>query len=158
VELTEASLVSPNTRIRHELTEMRNAGIPILLDDFGTGVSPLSYLRDLPVSGVKLDMSFTAGIPEDPAGARVSRALGALARELGLQEVVDIAMDAIGHASLRAPDGSGRGGAIALATRRLYFPVTRRIDLMAAPGQPNDAGISGKHRPALRQWLPNPSF
>jgi diguanylate cyclase (GGDEF)-like protein/PAS domain S-box-containing protein len=89
VELTEASLVSPNTRVRHELTEMRNAGIPILLDDFGTGVSPLSYLRDLPVSGVKLDMSFTAGIPEDPAGARVSRALGALARELGLATIAE---------------------------------------------------------------------
>lgn len=89
VELTEASLVGPNTRIRHELTELRNAGVPILLDDFGTGVSPLSYLRDLPVSGVKLDMSFVAGIPEDPAGARVSRALGALARELGLATIAE---------------------------------------------------------------------
>ena len=89
VELTEASLVAPNTRIRHELTELRNAGVPILLDDFGTGVSPLSYLRDLPVSGVKIDMSFVAGIPEDPAGARVSRALGALARELGLATIAE---------------------------------------------------------------------
>lgn len=89
VELTEVSLVAPNTRIRHELTELRNAGVPILLDDFGTGVSPLSYLRDLPVSGVKLDMSFVAGIPEDPAGARVSRALGALARELGLATIAE---------------------------------------------------------------------
>lgn len=89
VELTEASLVAPNTRIRHELTELRNAGVPILLDDFGTGISPLSYLRDLPVSGVKLDMSFVAGIPEDPSGARVSRALGALARELGLATIAE---------------------------------------------------------------------
>ncbi len=89
VEVTEAALVAPNTRIRHELTELRNAGVPILLDDFGTGVSPLSYLRDLPVSGVKLDMSFVAGIPEDPAGARVSRALGALARELGLATIAE---------------------------------------------------------------------
>ncbi|MDN4473627.1 putative bifunctional diguanylate cyclase/phosphodiesterase [Demequina zhanjiangensis] len=89
IELTEASLVAPNTRVRHELTELRNAGVPILLDDFGTGVSPLSYLRDLPVSGVKLDMSFVAGIPEDPAGARVSRALGALARELGLATIAE---------------------------------------------------------------------
>ena len=89
VELTEASLVAPNTRVRHELTELRNAGVPILLDAFGTGVSPLSYLRDLPVSGVKLDMSFVAGIPEDPAGARVSRALGALARELGLATIAE---------------------------------------------------------------------
>ena len=88
VELTEASLVASGTRIRHELTELRAAGVPVLLDDFGTGVSPLSYLRDLPVNGVKLDMSFTAGIPDDPAAARVSRALGALAREM---EMITIA-------------------------------------------------------------------
>lgn len=88
VELTETSLVDAGTRVRHELTQLRAAGTPVLLDDFGTGVSPLSYLRDLPVSGVKLDMSFTAGIPEDPAAARVSRALGALAREL---EMITIA-------------------------------------------------------------------
>lgn len=87
VELTEASLLDSGTRIRHELTELRAAGVPVLLDDFGTGAAPLSYLRDLPVNGVKLDMSFTAGIPEDPAAARVSRALGALAREMELTTI-----------------------------------------------------------------------
>jgi diguanylate cyclase (GGDEF)-like protein/PAS domain S-box-containing protein len=88
VELTEAGLVDSGSRIRHELAQLRAAGIPVLLDDFGTGIAPLSYLRDLPVDGVKLDMSFTAGIPEDPAAARVSRALGALAREM---EMITIA-------------------------------------------------------------------
>jgi diguanylate cyclase (GGDEF)-like protein/PAS domain S-box-containing protein len=88
IELTEAALVQSESRVRHELAELRAAGVPVLLDDFGTGIAPLSYLRDLPVDGVKLDMSFTAGIPEDPAAARVSRALGALAREL---EMITIA-------------------------------------------------------------------
>ncbi|GEN79294.1 putative bifunctional diguanylate cyclase/phosphodiesterase [Actinotalea fermentans] len=88
IELTEAGLVDGESRIRHELAELREAGVPVLLDDFGTGIAPLSYLRDLPVDGVKLDMSFTAGIPEDPAAQRVSRALGALAREL---EMITIA-------------------------------------------------------------------
>ncbi len=89
VELTESSLVDSGTRIRHELMELRSAGVPILLDDFGTGVSPLSYLRDLPVNGVKLDMSFTSGIPDDPAAAKVSRALGALARELNMITIAE---------------------------------------------------------------------
>lgn len=88
IELTEAGLVESGSRLRHELAQLRTAGIPVLLDDFGTGIAPLSYLRDLPVDGVKLDMSFTAGIPEDPAAARVSRALGALAREM---EMITIA-------------------------------------------------------------------
>lgn len=87
IELTESSLVDSGTRIRHELTELSGVGVPVLLDDFGTGTSPLSHLRDLPVNGVKLDMSFAAGIPEDPAAARVSRALGALARELGMTTI-----------------------------------------------------------------------
>ena len=63
--------------------------MPILLDDFGTGVSPLSYLRDLPVAGVKLDMSFTSGIPEDPTAGKVARALGALARELAMVTIAE---------------------------------------------------------------------
>src|SRR5690606_16227059 len=74
LELTERSLVVADTRIRHELVELRGAGVPVLLDDFGTGVSPLSYLRDLPVNGVKLDMSFVSGIPQDPSACKVTRA------------------------------------------------------------------------------------
>jgi len=89
VELTESSLVASGTRIRHELTQLSAAGVPILLDDFGTGVSPLSYLRDLPVAGVKLDMSFTSGIPEDPTAGKVARALGALARELTMVTIAE---------------------------------------------------------------------
>lgn len=89
LELTEASLVAAGTRIRHELTQLAAAGVPVLLDDFGTGISPLSYLRDLPVAGVKLDMSFTSGIPADPAAGRVARALGALAREMSMVTIAE---------------------------------------------------------------------
>ncbi|NMM15860.1 MAG: EAL domain-containing protein [Cellulomonas sp.] len=89
VELTESTLVASGTRIRHELTQLSAAGVPILLDDFGTGISPLSYLRDLPVSGVKLDMSFTSGIPDDPVAGKVTRALGALARELAMVTIAE---------------------------------------------------------------------
>ncbi|WP_081861473.1 bifunctional diguanylate cyclase/phosphodiesterase [Cellulomonas sp. HZM] len=89
VELTETSLVASGTRIRHELTQLSAAGVPVLLDDFGTGQSPLSYLRDLPVAGVKLDMSFTSGIPDDPTAGKVARALGALARELAMVTIAE---------------------------------------------------------------------
>lgn len=82
VELTEQTLVTAASRVRHELLTLRGGGIPVLLDDFGTGISPLSYLRDLPVSGVKLDRSFVSGIPEDPAASKVVRGLSALAHEM----------------------------------------------------------------------------
>ena len=89
VELTESTLVASGTRIRHELTQLSAAGVPILLDDFGTGISPLSCLCDLPVNGVKLDMSFTSGIPDDPVAAKVTRALGALARERAMVTIAE---------------------------------------------------------------------
>jgi diguanylate cyclase (GGDEF)-like protein len=89
VELTESSLVDAGPRIRRELAQLRAVGVPILLDGFGTGASPLSFLRDLPVNGVKLDASYTSGIPEDPAAAKVGRALGSLARDLGMITIAD---------------------------------------------------------------------
>ncbi|HWS59158.1 MAG TPA: EAL domain-containing protein [Actinotalea sp.] len=88
VELTETNL-DVGSRIRHDLAELHGSGVRVLIDGFGTGVSPLSYLRDLPVAGVKLDVSFTAGIPQDPAAVRVSRGLGALAREMQMLTVAE---------------------------------------------------------------------
>jgi diguanylate cyclase (GGDEF)-like protein/PAS domain S-box-containing protein len=89
VELTEGCLGDPGSRVRHEIADLRAAGVPVLVDDFGTGAAPLAYLRDLTVDGVKLDMSYAAGIPEDPVAGRVSRALGALAREMGMVTVAE---------------------------------------------------------------------
>jgi len=88
VELTETSLdVSP--AVRRDLSELYAARVPVLIDAFGTGVPPLSYLRDLPVSGLKLDMGFTAGIPDDAASARVARGLAAMASEMGLISIAE---------------------------------------------------------------------
>ncbi|EYR62593.1 diguanylate cyclase, partial [Actinotalea ferrariae CF5-4] len=89
VELTEGGLGDPGSRVRQEIADLRAAGVPVLVDDFGTGAAPLAYLRDLPVDGVKLDMSYAAGIPEDPVAGRVSRALGALAREMEMVTVAE---------------------------------------------------------------------
>ncbi len=88
VELTETSL-DPSPGIRRDLVDLHAGGVPVLIDAFGTGVPPLPYLRDLPLAGIKLDMSFTAGIPEDPAAARVSRGLGAMTQEMGLMSVAE---------------------------------------------------------------------
>ena len=68
---------------------LRTAGVRVVLDHFGAGLPLLAALRDLPLDGLKLDPSFTSGVVDDPASARVARGVAALAHELGLLTVAD---------------------------------------------------------------------
>ena len=89
VELGGAMTDDVAHRVRGDVAELRAAGVAVLLARFGADAAPLVSLRDLTVDGVKLDPSFTSGVVDDPAAARVVRAVGALARELGLLTVAD---------------------------------------------------------------------
>ena len=60
------------------------------VDDFGTGYSSISHLRDLPVGGLKLDGSFTAGIrAADGTCIKLAQGLIGLAEGLGLDTVAE---------------------------------------------------------------------
>ena len=65
VELTETAVMSLLAGTRADLTTLRDLGVGIQVDDFGTGFSSISLLRDLPVTGLKLDASFVADLSED---------------------------------------------------------------------------------------------
>ena len=58
VEVTETAVLSLVDSARVALESLRGLGVGIHLDDFGTGYSSISVLRDLPVTGVKLDLRF----------------------------------------------------------------------------------------------------
>lgn len=58
IELTESATVENVQRLANSFQELRNAGIRVSLDDFGTEYSTLTLLRDLPVDEVKIDQSF----------------------------------------------------------------------------------------------------
>ena len=65
LEVTESSLIGDLDEAQAVLKELRDAGAEVYLDDFGTGYSALSYLRHLPIDGIKIDRSFVAGIATD---------------------------------------------------------------------------------------------
>lgn len=84
IELTERDAIELDracTPIAQRLSAM---GFGIVLDDFGTGYSALSYLRKLPVTGLKLDKSFLSGVPEEADANAIARSVIALARDLRL--------------------------------------------------------------------------
>jgi predicted signal transduction protein with EAL and GGDEF domain len=65
VEVTEDSFMADPERARERLLELRDHGVEISIDDYGTGFSSLAYLRDLPVQELKIDRSFVATMCTD---------------------------------------------------------------------------------------------
>jgi EAL domain-containing protein (putative c-di-GMP-specific phosphodiesterase class I) len=89
VELTESVMLSSAPSARREIEQLDELGVRLMVDDFGTGFSPLSYLRDLPVSGIKVDRSFTAGLGHDQQCDRIVEALTGLGQNLDLDVIVE---------------------------------------------------------------------
>jgi diguanylate cyclase (GGDEF)-like protein/PAS domain S-box-containing protein len=89
VELLETSLVSGDATTEGELADLARLGVAVLLDDFGTGYSALSYLRRLPVSGLKLDRSFVSDLPDDVTSDRIAAAVVGLADSFGLSSICE---------------------------------------------------------------------
>jgi diguanylate cyclase (GGDEF)-like protein len=89
LELLESSLVETGPMIASNLQELRAMGIYIAIDDFGTGYSSLSYLKRLPIDALKIDRTFTQGIPSDPNDMAISTTIIAMARSLKLNVVAE---------------------------------------------------------------------
>jgi diguanylate cyclase (GGDEF)-like protein len=89
LEITETLLMDEDTRIRDVLAEFRQMGVRLAVDDFGTGYSALSYLREFPVSTLKIDRSFIRDVTLSPNHRRLVEAIIAMARGLGLSTIAE---------------------------------------------------------------------
>jgi diguanylate cyclase (GGDEF)-like protein len=90
VEVTETAALTLTDAARDSLTQLRDAGVGIHVDDFGTGFSSLSLLVDLPVTGVKLDRRFTAALTDgDRSTHALAEGLATLVRGLELDGVAE---------------------------------------------------------------------
>jgi diguanylate cyclase (GGDEF)-like protein len=83
VEVTETAIMADSALAKKVLTVLHEAGISISMDDFGIGQSSLAYLKDLPISRMKIDKSFVMGFGE-ARNAAIVRSAVALAHNLGL--------------------------------------------------------------------------
>lgn len=89
VELTESILMEDTGLARGVLHKLKAMGVHVTLDDFGTGYSSLSYLHQLPLSTLKIDRSFVAGLEHDAQAQLVTRAVLGLARGLRIKTVAE---------------------------------------------------------------------
>ncbi|MCU0272662.1 MAG: EAL domain-containing protein, partial [Acidimicrobiales bacterium] len=89
LELTEREIMEDSTSVRAVLDDLRGAGVRISIDDFGTGYSSLSYLRRLPVSEIKIDRAFVAGMLQNDHDFLIARAITDLGHNLGHRIVAE---------------------------------------------------------------------
>jgi diguanylate cyclase (GGDEF)-like protein len=89
LELTEDTIMADPKRARDVLARLDAMGIWLAIDDFGTGYSSLAYLKQLPVTTLKVDRSFVTTMNERDDDAVIVRSTIALGRNLGLRVVAE---------------------------------------------------------------------
>lgn len=90
LEITESLMMENVPEKIRKLTELRDGlGVGISLDDFGTGFSSLSYLRQLPLDVLKIDRSFIPSITEDPDSLSILSAIIQMAHSLDMTVVAE---------------------------------------------------------------------
>ncbi|WP_034294779.1 bifunctional diguanylate cyclase/phosphodiesterase [Herbaspirillum sp. RV1423] len=82
LEITESMLMNSTDRVISIMEKICLLGVTISLDDFGTGYSSLSYLKRFPINTLKIDRSFTTGIPDDTNDCAIASAIIGIAKQL----------------------------------------------------------------------------
>ena len=126
-EVTETEVLRDLDAARTTIAALRGAGARVSLDDFGTGFSGLSQIRDLPLDKIKIDKSFVDGICRDPRSAALVRSIVDMGRRLGLVCVAEGIETVAQVEELRAggcTEGQGYLFAQPTPAARLFDPRT----------------------------------
>ena len=89
LEITESVLLGNNERNATTLKQLHELGVRLSMDDFGTGFSSLSYLRNFPFDKIKIDQSFIRNLVEDNRSKAIVRAITGLAQSFGMTSTAE---------------------------------------------------------------------
>ncbi len=89
LEITESVLIDDFAEVKEKLLTLRDYGIRISLDDFGTGFSSLSYLNGLPIDTLKIDKSFVDKVGTDASTRIITESIVSMVNKLGYETVAE---------------------------------------------------------------------
>lgn len=89
VEITESVFIDDLDMVIEKMERLHKAGIRISLDDFGTGFSSLSYLKELPIDTLKIDKTFIDTVLSDDSTSIITEHLVNMVKKLGLETIAE---------------------------------------------------------------------
>ncbi len=89
MELTESTLMEQSRGSSRVLRRLRDSGIRISIDDFGTGFSSLAYLQEIDAQVLKIDRRFINKVATHPADAKITASIIAMAHALGMEVIAE---------------------------------------------------------------------
>ncbi|MGK0468672.1 EAL domain-containing protein [Clostridium sp.] len=89
LEITENIIMKETEYIIESLKQLKEIGVKIAIDDFGTEYSSLNYIKQLPVDKIKIDMSFIRGININHKDEAIIKVIISLAKNLGLKAIAE---------------------------------------------------------------------
>ena len=88
-EITESVLIDDFAEVIEKMNLLREYGIRVSLDDFGTGFSSLSYLKGLPIDTLKIDKSFIDTVITDDSTRIITESIVSMVKKLGFETVAE---------------------------------------------------------------------
>ena len=132
LELTETAALAGSGEALDMLVQLRGLGLNISIDDYGTGLSTLDYLKKIPASEIKIDQSFIKGMVENRSERLMVGSTIALAHSLGRRVVAEgvetrEALELLAEMECDIAQGFITGRSMSLESLRRRLGAERRI-------------------------------
>ena len=89
LEMVESAVINDTSRVVDTLHKLRELGVQISIDDFGTGFSSLTYIKQMPANRIKIDNSFIKEVIKNRSDAAITRGVISMAHHLSLEVVAE---------------------------------------------------------------------
>lgn len=89
LELTESVIMGDSEKNIEKLMQIREMGFFLSIDDFGTGYSSLNYLKQLPISEIKIDRTFVNGVPSNASDCAIVNTIIQMAKYLDINVIAE---------------------------------------------------------------------